>query len=200
MDPSNFVLGLHLGVVIPDMGKNRYTDAVATKETTTKRRISGSSGDRSEDHQKETKEGRIRNKTLSGADRGFDERRFGTSSLLSGTDGLNSMCPGQSDEQTSDVLEDDFRSTEGGLSSEGHGGERERAWIEVAGEKREWDTGRAFVFDPSFLHRTHNPTSEERVILNVDIWHPGLADVEIRAIERVCEFVEQWNARTGIFA
>ena len=75
----------------------------------------------------------------------------------------------------------------------------ERAWMEVAGERRHWETGRAFVFDPSFLHRTHNPTSGERVILNVDIWHPELTDVEKTAIRRVCELVEQWNARSGLF-
>lgn len=199
MDPSNFVLGLHLGVVIPGKNKDRDTDAMI-KKTTKKRRIPGSRGDRLEDHEKEAEEGWMQNETPSGADRRFDERRFGTSPLPSTSDGLDSMWPGKSDEQTSCALEDDFRSTRSRLSSEGHGGERERAWIEVAGEKREWDTGRAFVFDPSFLHRTHNPTSQERVILNVDIWHPGLTDVEIRAIERVCEFVEQWNTRTGIFA
>ena len=76
----------------------------------------------------------------------------------------------------------------------------ERAWIEVSGEKRHWQTGQAFVFDPSFLHRTHNPTAGERVILNVDVWHPGLEEVEKTAIRRVCEMVEQWNARTGLFA
>lgn len=75
----------------------------------------------------------------------------------------------------------------------------ERAWIEVSGEKRHWQTGRAFVFDPSFLHRTHNPTAGERVILNIDVWHPGLEEVEKTAIGRVCEMVEQWNTRTGLF-
>lgn len=76
----------------------------------------------------------------------------------------------------------------------------ERAWMEVSGEKRHWQTGRAFVFDPSFLHRTRNPTAAERVILNVDIWHPGLEEVEKTAIRRVCEMVEQWNTRTGLFS
>lgn len=81
----------------------------------------------------------------------------------------------------------------------GDGGVGERAWMEVAGEKRHWAAGRAFVFDPSFVHRTHNPTSGERVILNLDIWHPELTEVERTAIRRVCELVEQWNARSGLF-
>lgn len=81
----------------------------------------------------------------------------------------------------------------------GGGIDGERAWIEVSGEKRHWETGQAFVFDPSFLHRTHNPTAGERVILNIDIWHPGLEEVERTAIRRVCEMVEEWNTRTGLF-
>lgn len=88
---------------------------------------------------------------------------------------------------------------DGGGDGGGDGGVGERAWMEVAGEKRNWEAGRAFVFDPSFLHRTHNPTSGERVILNVDIWHPELMEVERTAIRRVCELVEQWNAQSGLF-
>lgn len=85
-----------------------------------------------------------------------------------------------------------------GVENPGGGGGG-TAWIEVAGEKRSWEAGRAFVFDPSFLHRTHNPTLGERVILNVDIWHPGLDKAEIVAIRTVCELVEHWNARSGLF-
>ncbi|CAN0377928.1 unnamed protein product, partial [Scytosiphon promiscuus] len=86
-----------------------------------------------------------------------------------------------------------------GDPSDRRNGKSEKAWIEVAGEKRHWETGGAFVFDPSFLHRTRNPTEGERVILNIDIWHPGLSEVEKTAIRRVCELVEQWNARSGVF-
>lgn len=89
--------------------------------------------------------------------------------------------------------------TDGVGGAEGREGSGERAWIEVSGEKRHWEPGRAFVFDPSFLHRTYNPTEGERVILNIDVWHPGLKEVEKTAIRRVCELVEQWNSRSGLF-
>lgn len=90
-------------------------------------------------------------------------------------------------------------SSDGGSGRVGSGEVGERAWIEVAGEKRYWEAGRAFVFDPSFLHRTNNPTSGERVILNIDIWHPGLEEVEKVAVRRVCELIESWNERSGLF-
>ena len=38
------------------------------------------------------------------------------------------------------------------------------------------------IFDPSFKHETYNPTTQERVILNIDIFHPELTDIECEAI------------------
>lgn len=86
------------------------------------------------------------------------------------------------------------------LNDTGDEVEGQTAWMEVAGERRSWETGRAFVFDPSFLHCTHNPTLGERIILNLDVWHPGLSEVERTAIQRVCELVELWNTRSGLFS
>ena len=38
------------------------------------------------------------------------------------------------------------------------------------------------LFDPSFRHRTYNPTSRERIILNIDVMHPELTALERDAI------------------
>ena len=36
---------------------------------------------------------------------------------------------------------------------------------------------------PSFKHETFNPTTEERIILNIDVFHPELTDLECEAIQ-----------------
>jgi len=47
-------------------------------------------------------------------------------------------------------------------------GERPRAWSE----------GSCFLFDDSFEHEVWNETHESRVVLIVDLWHPGLSREE----------------------
>jgi len=44
------------------------------------------------------------------------------------------------------------------------------AWIEVAGEKVEWEQGKMFVFDDTVTHNAYNGSDEERVILMVDFY------------------------------
>ncbi len=55
--------------------------------------------------------------------------------------------------------------------------------IIVGGEARRWQAGRALCFDESFEHETWNRSDERRVVLIVDVWHPDLTDVEIRALD-----------------
>lgn len=51
--------------------------------------------------------------------------------------------------------------------------------IRVADEIREWPSdGQAIVFDDAYEHETWNNTTEERVVLLFDIWHPELSYVE----------------------
>jgi len=56
-------------------------------------------------------------------------------------------------------------------------------YISVAGQKYHWKEGSVMLFDPSFRHETFNPTSEDRVILNIDVFHPELTDLECEAIQ-----------------
>lgn len=44
------------------------------------------------------------------------------------------------------------------------------AWIEVAGEKVEWEAGKMFVFDDTVTHNAYNGSDEERVILMLDFY------------------------------
>lgn len=239
VDPSNFVLGCHLGIDVPpaaDVDASSPRDFVSVRggKTTGKRHASpgrssgtgfggGGRGRPAVDSgERSTKSGAGRRRKGGGDNRGKGfSAAAGTASTTSAvprrvdggeTEELKGVGGpavvagdgkglGGSDASTTVVASTVSESLEGGNRAKvENGGAGERAWIEVAGEKRNWETGGAFVFDPSFLHRTHNPTSGERVILNVDIWHPGLEDVERTAICRVCELVEHWNARSGLFA
>ncbi|CAN0060064.1 unnamed protein product [Scytosiphon promiscuus] len=182
VDPSNFVLGCHLGVVIPPPIGNP-SDRRNGKSGGTSGRKKGDVGRTGSSST--AKEMAPVGKT---EDDGLDGSQRGGAKSGGSAAGSSHRSPGVGSAENS-----------GGKARDAAGGRGEKAWIEVAGEKRHWETGGAFVFDPSFLHRTRNPTEGERVILNIDIWHPNLSEVEKTAIRRVCELVEQWNARSGVF-
>ncbi len=58
-------------------------------------------------------------------------------------------------------------------------------WFRVGAETRLWERGKAFVFDDTIEHEAANPSEELRVILIVDVWHPGLSEVEREAVRVV---------------
>jgi hypothetical protein len=60
-------------------------------------------------------------------------------------------------------------------------------WFRVGGETREWEVGKAWVFDDTIEHEALNPSGELRVILIVDLWHPGLSTPERAAVAAVME-------------
>jgi aspartyl/asparaginyl beta-hydroxylase (cupin superfamily) len=55
-------------------------------------------------------------------------------------------------------------------------------WFRVGGETREWRRGEGFVFDDTIEHEAANPSSQLRVVLIVDLWHPDLTAVERAAV------------------
>ena len=55
--------------------------------------------------------------------------------------------------------------------------------IRVAGESRRWEQGRCLVFDDYFEHEAWNHTGADRIVLIVDLWHPGLSATEIALLE-----------------
>lgn len=54
--------------------------------------------------------------------------------------------------------------------------------MRVAGETRTWDEGKCLAFEDSFEHEVWNRSARRRVVLIVDLWHPDLTAVEIRAL------------------
>jgi hypothetical protein len=55
--------------------------------------------------------------------------------------------------------------------------------IRVGDETRHWQEGSCLVFDDSFEHEAWNHTDEDRIVLIVDLWHPGLSATEVRLLE-----------------
>ena len=53
-----------------------------------------------------------------------------------------------------------------------------------------WEVGKALLFDDAFVHSVWNETSEERVVLLADIWHPDLTAGEIGSIQQMFREVE----------
>lgn len=64
----------------------------------------------------------------------------------------------------------------------------------VGGETREWEPGKAFVFDDTIEHEAWNRSSETRVILLFDVWRPELSQEE-RAL--VVSLFEAIDAHSG---
>jgi aspartyl/asparaginyl beta-hydroxylase (cupin superfamily) len=55
--------------------------------------------------------------------------------------------------------------------------------IRVGDRIERWQEGRCLVFDDHFEHEAWNHTDEDRVVLIVDLWHPGLSGTEVRLLE-----------------
>jgi len=60
----------------------------------------------------------------------------------------------------------------------------------VGGEQREWQPGKAFVFDDTIEHEAWNDSNEPRAVLILDIWNPALSPAE-RSM--VCETIAGVN-------
>jgi aspartyl/asparaginyl beta-hydroxylase (cupin superfamily) len=48
----------------------------------------------------------------------------------------------------------------------------------VGGQRRDWEAGKAFVFDDSIDHEAWNDSDEPRAVLIFDIWSPFLSEAE----------------------
>jgi aspartate beta-hydroxylase len=55
--------------------------------------------------------------------------------------------------------------------------------IRVGDDARQWTEGRCLVFDDYFEHEAWNHTDQDRLVLIVDLWHPGLSDTEVMLLE-----------------
>jgi hypothetical protein len=67
--------------------------------------------------------------------------------------------------------------------------------IRVGTETRRWQRARCLVFDDHFEHEAWNHTEQERVVLIVDIWHPGLSDDETHLLAGLHHYSSQYASR-----
>jgi hypothetical protein len=55
--------------------------------------------------------------------------------------------------------------------------------LRVGNETRQWQEGQCLVFDDYLEHEAWNHTEQDRIVLIVDLWHPGLSATEVRLLE-----------------
>jgi aspartyl/asparaginyl beta-hydroxylase (cupin superfamily) len=55
-------------------------------------------------------------------------------------------------------------------------------WFRVGDDRRDWEVGKAWIFDDTIEHEAMNPSDALRVILIVDTWHPDLSPAERAAV------------------
>jgi hypothetical protein len=60
--------------------------------------------------------------------------------------------------------------------------------IRVGEETRHWQEGKCLVFDDYFVHEAWNHTDEDRIVLIVDLWHPGLSSTEVMLLEALHDY------------
>jgi aspartate beta-hydroxylase len=55
--------------------------------------------------------------------------------------------------------------------------------LRVGDDTRQWQEGQCLVFDDYLEHEAWNHTGQDRIVLIVDLWHPGLSATEVRLLE-----------------
>jgi aspartate beta-hydroxylase len=60
--------------------------------------------------------------------------------------------------------------------------------IRVGEQTRRWQEGKCLVFDDFLVHEAWNRTDEERIVLIVDLWHPGLTATEVMLLEGLQDY------------
>jgi len=62
----------------------------------------------------------------------------------------------------------------------------------VGGQERQWQPGKAFVFDDSINHEAWNDSDLPRAILILDTWSPYLSDAERALTRALTERIGEW--------
>jgi len=72
------------------------------------------------------------------------------------------------------------------------------AELRVDGRAHRWTEGGLVLFDDSFRHEASNPTARERVVLVVDVPHPGLGRGDVVGLAAVLSVLTETARRLGI--
>jgi aspartyl/asparaginyl beta-hydroxylase (cupin superfamily) len=71
-------------------------------------------------------------------------------------------------------------------------------WFRVGDERREWEVGKAWVFDDTIEHEAANPSESLRVILILDTWHPDLSRAERESVAAIMAATDVTDAMEGL--
>jgi aspartyl/asparaginyl beta-hydroxylase (cupin superfamily) len=63
----------------------------------------------------------------------------------------------------------------------------ENCGFRVGGETRQWQVGKAMVFDDMTTHEAWNDSDETRVVLIADLWRPELGAAERSGVEELMD-------------
>jgi len=69
----------------------------------------------------------------------------------------------------------------------------DKCWIEVAGKRKNWETGKVVVLDTSFVHETSNSGDMDRYVLIIDFWHPELTQAERDALKFIYDLRYEYD-------
>jgi Aspartyl/Asparaginyl beta-hydroxylase len=69
--------------------------------------------------------------------------------------------------------------------------------IRVAEETRSWREGECLVFDDYFEHEAWNHAEGDRIVLIIDLWHPGLSATEVRLLGGLQRYAYAHARRLG---
>jgi aspartyl/asparaginyl beta-hydroxylase (cupin superfamily) len=60
--------------------------------------------------------------------------------------------------------------------------------LRVGDQRLRWQQGRCILFDDHLEHESWNHTSQDRIVLIIDLWHPDLTPTEIAFLEGLHRF------------
>jgi aspartyl/asparaginyl beta-hydroxylase (cupin superfamily) len=67
-------------------------------------------------------------------------------------------------------------------------------WFRVGNDVREWQEGKACIFDDTIQHEAWNRSQQTRVVLLFDIWRPELTEEERRLVSALLEATATYTA------
>ena len=69
----------------------------------------------------------------------------------------------------------------------------------VGNQTRQWEPGKAWVFDDTIEHEAWNNSDKLRVVLIFDIWHPDLSETEKKLITKLTEGINTFTGKAESF-
>jgi aspartyl/asparaginyl beta-hydroxylase (cupin superfamily) len=76
----------------------------------------------------------------------------------------------------------------------------EKCTFRVGNDVRDWQEGKAWVFDDTIEHEAWNASNQTRVILLFDVWRPELTEGERHQVAGMFEAIDAYSGKQGEWA